>query len=103
MAVSSSVDPSAVREFVDPDLRHSAQDVADLGATADLYEVLRGLTGPHRSFAPPSLGVETSWIDEQLTASGPEWRTSWKEQGVPARSTGDRVRSLVRRAIPFGR
>ena len=103
MAVESTVDPSAVRGFVDPNLRHSAQDVDDLGATAGLYDVLRGLTGIHPSFAPPALGVEAPWIGEQLTASGPEWRTSWKVPGVQHRTTGQRVRSLVKRATSFGR
>ena len=103
MAVEPAVDPSSVHEFIDPGLRHSAQPLGDLGATADLYAVLQGLTGVHTSFAPPTLGTEEPWIDEQLTAEGPAWRASWKVPGVQPRSTGDRVRSLVRRATSFGR
>jgi hypothetical protein len=103
MAVEPSVDPAAVREFIDPELRHSARDLADLGPTADLYGVLQGLTGVHRSFEPPELGDEAPWVDAQLSAGGPEWRATWKPPGVQPRSAGDRVRSLVRRATSFGR
>jgi hypothetical protein len=103
MTVEASVDPASVREFIDPDLRHSRQDLADLGPTADLYRVMQELTGGHASFVPPRLGGEEPWVGEQLSSAGPAWRSTWKPPGVQPRSTGDRVRSLVRRATSFGR
>jgi hypothetical protein len=103
MAVTPDIDLSAVREFIDPGLRHGARNEAGPGATSDLYDTLRGLSGVHTSFVPPALGPEAPWIDAQLTSAGPEWRATWKAQGRPDRSAATRLRALVRRASTIGR
>ena len=107
MAVAPDIDRSAAREFIDPSLRHSAHDLTDLGPTAELIDIMRGLTGVHPSFAPPELGPEPPWVEEQFQAYGPEWHASWKVHEVhpPIRplTRTQRLRALVRRAVPVGR
>ena len=103
MAVTPAVDRSAVREFIDPKLRHSAQDLSGLGAASDLYGTMMDLHGTHDSFVPPRLGSEAPWIAEQLTSAGPEWRQSWNIPGEPPPTVGSRLRGLVRRASSIGR
>jgi len=97
MQVAPGIDSPAVGQFIDPDLRHSTEETADLGATTDLYDLLRALAGVHASFDPPTLGEEDAWIDEQLTAFGPQWRDTWKVPGSQPRTPGHLLRALGRR------
>ncbi len=109
VAVSPQVDTEAIREFVDPKLRHSSYQTPDHGMTevaADavaLYDILRALEGVHLSFQTPGLGPEPPWVGEQLDAVGPEWHPSWKVPGSLPPTLGGRLRALASRARSFAR
>jgi hypothetical protein len=109
VAVHPQIDITRIREFVDPKLRHSSYSPADLdasistGSSAVLYDALQELTGSHGSFVAPTFETEPAWVEEQLAAVGPEWRSTWKEPGTPPPTVSDRFRALMKRAASIGR
>jgi hypothetical protein len=103
MPVVPGVDAGAVREFIDPKLRHNAGRTPATGPTAELFDALRSLDGVHPSFVVPALDDEASWVEEQLVGVGPEWHESWRNPATDRPTVTDRVRALWKRAPFTGR
>jgi hypothetical protein len=67
--IPSPPPPEAVAALA-TDLRHQTAPTADRSFLSDdqfaVMEILRRRDGPHRSWAPPDLGPEPTWVDDVL-------------------------------------
>ena len=80
--VRANPDPSDVRRFVEPELRHSSYPrpaLADAPAgVTTVYDVLVTMRGFHPRFAPPDVGSEPPGVESELAAVGTERAPSWR-------------------------
>jgi hypothetical protein len=89
----------AARDFVDPELRHSAHTRAELegsGATSLLvYDVLEAVVGASPSFVVPDLAPEPASVAAELDTVGPHTELDWhpppwapEHGGAPRENSG---------------
>ncbi len=74
-------DGAAARDFIDPELRHSAHSRTDLVGVGDgtlaVYDALEAAVGSSASFAPPELPSETADVTAALEAVGLRTELAW--------------------------
>jgi hypothetical protein len=81
MRVRGAPDAESLAQVVDPELRHSTQDLSELagndGARA-VYGALQAAAGPSASFASPVLPAEHPGVSEELDQWGPTDVPPWR-------------------------
>ncbi len=82
MAVHPGME-SDVSRSVDPRLRHTHHSRSEIltgtPATMEVFEVLEGCVGAHRSFVPPPLAAEDPTVGAQLRSRWPDRPPGWNE------------------------
>jgi len=91
MRLPGTADAGALaKDFIDPELRHSAHSRSDLVGTGSdaltVYDAFETVMGPSVEFAPPELPPESLDVARELDAVGPSTKLAWHPPpGAPER------------------
>jgi hypothetical protein len=89
MPLSGAADATErARDFVDPELRHSAHARADLLTQAPsslaVYDALESAMGASDSFVAPELAPEPASVTTELDTVGPDHELAWHPPAAPS-------------------